>query len=58
MDLPIDDELYDRLERRAAETGFDSAEEYSVVVLRTVVEELDDQRDEAVEERLEDLGYL
>jgi hypothetical protein len=58
MQLPIDDELYDRLQQRATETGFDSAEEYSVVVLRTVVEELDDDRDEAVEERLEDLGYL
>lgn len=58
MELHIDDELYARLERRAAETGFDSAEEYGVVVLRTVVEELDDDRDEAVEDRLEDLGYL
>jgi hypothetical protein len=58
VELSIDQDLYDRLERRAEETGFDSAEEYSVIVLRTVVEELDEERDVAVEQRLEDLGYL
>jgi len=58
MKLAIDDELYERLERRATEIGFESAEEYSVVVLQTVIEELDEERDGGVEDRLEDLGYL
>ena len=58
MELPINDGLYERLKQRADETGFESAEAYSVVVLRTVIEELDEERDSAVEQRLEDLGYL
>jgi len=58
MELSIDRDLYERLEQRAEETGFQSAEDYSVLVLRTVVEELDNEREDDVEERLEDLGYL
>jgi len=58
MELDVDDELYDRLTQRAEQTGFESPEEYSVVVLRTVLEEVQDDRDDAVAQRLEDLGYL
>ena len=61
LNLEIDDELHHLLERRADENGFESTEEYSRTILRTVVEELEDggeAADDEVEERLEDLGYL
>jgi len=58
MELDVDEELYARLEQRAERTGFESAEEYSVVVLETILEELEQERDGVVEDRLEDLGYL
>ena len=60
MDLDIDKELYRRLEQRALTKGFDSPEEYGVVVLRTVLDELEEKEetDEALEQRLQDLGYL
>ena len=58
MQLDVDEELYRRLEQRAEETGFDSAEEYSRVVLQTVMEELTEAEDDQVRDRLEDLGYL
>lgn len=69
MNLDIDEELRHRIEKRAKRIGFDSAEEYCVVVLRTVLNELESQRTEEdmeesqktegeVEARLEDLGYL
>jgi hypothetical protein len=59
MHLDIDEELYERLAARAAEMGFDSPEEYSITVLRTVVDELQqaDSEDD-VRARLSDLGYL
>lgn len=59
MDLDIDDHLYNRLSQRAETKGFDSAEEYSVFVLETVLEELEEQNHESsVQDRLKDLGYL
>ena len=59
LTLDLDDDLYGTLERRAENNGFESTEEYSRTILRTVVEELEaDASDDEVEERLEDLGYL
>ena len=69
MDLDIDEGLRDRIDKRAKRMGFDSAEEYCVVILRTVLNELESQKTEddteesqktegEVEARLEDLGYL
>ena len=59
LTLDLDDDLYEKLERRAENNGFESTEAYSRTILRTVVEELEaDASDDAVEERLEDLGYL
>lgn len=58
MELDIDRELYRSLERRARENGFESAEEYGAVVLETVLTELEADRDDDLEERLDDLGYL
>lgn len=57
MELDIDDDLHRKLRRRADAKGFESAEEYSVTVLRTVIAELEDESPD-VEDRLEDLGYL
>lgn len=58
--VDIDDDIYAIIERRAQRNDFDSPEEYCQIVIRTVVEELEEDTDEdvAVEERLEDLGYL
>jgi hypothetical protein len=59
LTLDLDDDLYAVLERRAENNGFESTEEYASTILRTVVEELEeDIADDDVEERLEDLGYL
>lgn len=59
LTLELDDDLYRTLERRAQDNGFESIEEYSGTILRTVVEELEeDATNDGVEERLEDLGYL
>lgn len=59
VNLKLDDDLADRLERRAEANGFDSAGEYTTTLLRTVLDELDRVEDDSnVEERLEDLGYL
>lgn len=59
MQLNIDKELYEKLSRRANRKGFDSAEEYSVFVLQTIIEELEESgADDEVQDRLEDLGYL
>lgn len=59
LTLDLDDELYGTLERRAGANGFESTEEYARTILRTVVEELEeDVAGEDVEDRLEDLGYL
>jgi len=59
MQLDIDEELHDRLATRADKKGFDSTEAYCIVVLETVMKELEDQDANAeVQNRLEDLGYL
>lgn len=59
MQLNIDEELYEKLSRRGERKGFDSAEEYSVFVLQTIIEELEESgADDEVQDRLEDLGYL
>jgi hypothetical protein len=58
VQLEIDQDLYKRLEARATQTDFDSAEEYSEFVLKTVLDELEQGADEDVRDRLSDLGYL
>ena len=59
MKLDINEEFYDRLAQRADQKGFDSAEEYSTVVLETVIDEIeDDSPSEEITTRLQDLGYL
>lgn len=59
LSLNIDESLYERLANRAEQQGFESIEEYSIVVLETVIAELEDEeRTETVEQHLEDLGYL
>lgn len=59
MQLDIDEQLYQQLSQRAQKKGFDSAEEYSVVVLQTVVEELETSTSSnKIKDRLQDLGYL
>lgn len=57
--LELDDDVYERLQRRAQNNGFESTEAYCRTVLRTVLEELEaEATDDEVEQRLEDLGYL
>ncbi|WP_178917749.1 hypothetical protein [Natronomonas gomsonensis] len=60
LTLDVDDDTGAVLERRADEHGFDSIEEYAETVLSLVMNELenDTKRNEEVESRLEDLGYL
>ena len=61
LKLEIDAEQGQELEKRAEEHGFESIEEYSEIILQTVIDELesdDRETDEEVTERLEDLGYL
>jgi predicted CopG family antitoxin len=59
--IDIDDDLYERLQRRALDNEFDSTKEYCQTVLEIVVDELESDAEDAqaeVEDRLEDLGYL
>lgn len=62
--LDVDDDLYERLARRAESQGFESPEDYAHTVLDTVLDELESGErratatDDDVQERLEDLGYL
>lgn len=66
LTLDLDEDVHERLRERAAATGFESPEAYATAALRTILEEVDTGRDEtpesrdddAVESRLEDLGYL
>lgn len=60
LNLKINEDIGDVLERRADENGFQSTEEYCCTILQTVVKELEGETDatDEVEERLEDLGYL
>jgi len=59
-DIQIEEDLYDRIERRAEKYDFESADAYAEQILVTVLTELDGQskEDDAVTDRLEDLGYL
>lgn len=57
--VPVEQDLYDRLVTRAEDNGFESPEAYGRTVLETVVAELEgDRTDDAVADRLADLGYL
>lgn len=59
MEIEIEDDLEEMLVRRADHLKFESPEAYAKVILRTVLEELEhDNETDAVEDRLEDLGYL
>lgn len=59
MSVDIDDRILEQLAERARANGFESTEEYTNTLLRTVLHELDrTNTDEAVEDRLEDLGYI
>lgn len=64
LDLSIDSTLHKKLSTRAEKMGFESAEEYSKVVLHTVINELETsdnsetQNNSDVKDRLEDLGYM
>lgn len=59
MQLDIDNHLYRQLSRRAKKKGFESAEEYSIIILETVIDELETKhQQDKVQDRLEDLGYL
>ena len=59
MQLDIDEQLHERLANRADKMGFDSTEEYCLIVLETVMNELENNdADAEVQNRLEDLGYL
>jgi len=60
MQLDVDDTLYEQLSRRADKCGFESPEAYSIVVLETVMDELEEEDDQksSMEARLRDLGYM
>jgi len=59
MNIELEDDLAERLEQRAKANGFDSTREYTRMLIRTVLNELDRvESDGEVEKRLEDLGYL
>lgn len=60
MYIDIDDSTVERLEKRAADHEFESVEAYTSTLVETVLEELEDDGEEAdvVKDRLKDLGYL
>jgi len=58
LTLELDNEVYERLERRADHHGFESPEEYGAIMIDTVLNELETDKDDEVRNRLEDLGYL
>jgi len=59
LDVELTEESYEMLVARAEKQGFDSPEEYGSMILRTVINELENpEEDDAVRGRLEDLGYL
>ena len=59
MELNLDDANRERLAARAERLGFESPEEYARTIVETVLDELEaEQDDDAVQDRLEDLGYL
>jgi len=57
--VEVDDDVHERLARRAAEQGLETPAEYSALILETVIDELETpETDDDVRNRLEDLGYL
>jgi hypothetical protein len=59
LSVELTEESYEMLARRAKKQGFDSPEEYSSMILRTVIDELEGpEENDEVRDRLEDLGYL
>jgi predicted DNA-binding protein len=57
--IELETECHQKLCRRADQTGFKTPEQYAQTIIETVLAELEmDSNDEAVRERLEDLGYL
>lgn len=60
LTVDVDEDVYETIEQRARTNDFESPEEYCSVVIYEVIEELVDESDDsdAVEDRLEDLGYL
>ncbi len=65
--IQLPDDLYQEVEKRASESGFDSVDNYVIFVLKEVTSE-ETEEDESsgyspkeekeVEERLRNLGYL
>lgn len=58
LTIELDDEVYEQLKTRAERHKFDSPEEYVTVMVTTVLDELEEEEDDDVRDRLEDLGYL
>jgi len=67
MKLDISNSLRSQLDRRAQDQGFDSKEDYCIMVLETVMDEVESVENESIEDsntdqtvkgRLEDLGYI
>jgi len=59
MELDINKQLNAKLSNRADKMGFESTEEYCIMILETVINELEEENaDDEVQNRLEDLGYL
>lgn len=58
MELDLDEAHRERLTARAERFGFESPEAYAQTIIETVLDELETEHDDAVQDRLEDLGYL
>jgi len=60
LTLELDPEQYDQLQKRAERFGFETAETYAKTIVETVLDELESEpsEEDAVRDRLEDLGYL
>jgi len=56
--LSIDEKTFEKLQLRSEEQGFDQPEEYGSKILKVVLEELEPDKDEEVQSRLRDLGYI
>ncbi|MFC7019223.1 MULTISPECIES: hypothetical protein [Haloarcula] len=60
--LEISGELYEKVENRAVNSNFESADEYAEYLIRSVLQQFDPvdelADEEAVKDRLQSLGYL
>ena len=68
--ISIPDEIYEKMEKRAKESDFKTADEYVEYVLKQIIERLEEEKEEPeeeaysdedeekVKERLKALGYL